>query len=118
MIFSNYCLGTGNGNPIECCEDDSTNAPPRYRHPACAPLKIDVKEEDYTRLPSCLNYVRSALNVNPNCTFGPAQQVSECNRTAHTFFFSCFDSHKWIYHPILNLNANANAHANTVKSLQ
>lgn len=66
----------GNGNPIECCEDDSTNAPPRYRHPACAPLKIDVKEEDYTRLPSCLNYVRSALNVNPNCTFGPAQQVS------------------------------------------
>lgn len=68
-------LNEGNGNPIECCSDDATNPPPRYRHPACAPLLINVSEEDYNRLPSCLNYVRSALNVNPNCTFGPAQQV-------------------------------------------
>lgn len=37
---------------------------------------IDVGEQDYNRLPSCLNYVRSALNVNSNCSFGPAQQVS------------------------------------------
>lgn len=65
----------GNGNPIECCSEDATNAPPRYRHPSCAALLIDVNEDDYGRLPSCLNYVRSALNVNSNCTFGPAQQV-------------------------------------------
>lgn len=93
-MISFFCYLAGNGNPIECCEDDSTNAPPRYRHPACAPLKIDVKEEDYNRLPSCLNYVRSALNVNPNCTFGPAQQVSV------NIFTHCLDSHKWIQHTI------------------
>lgn len=69
-------MDQGNGNPIECCAEDATNAPPRYRHPACAPLMIDVNGEDFNRLPSCLNYVRSALNVNANCSFGPAQQVN------------------------------------------
>ncbi|XP_055315121.1 peroxidase isoform X2 [Sitodiplosis mosellana] len=68
-----------NGNPIECCAEDATNAPPRYRHPACAPLMIDVNGEDYNRLPSCLNYVRSALNVNANCSFGPAQQINQAS---------------------------------------
>lgn len=37
---------------------------------------VDVSADDYNRLPSCLNYVRSALNVNANCSFGPAQQVN------------------------------------------
>lgn len=36
---------------------------------------IQVSGEDYNRLPSCLNYVRSAIDVNPVCKFGPAQQV-------------------------------------------
>lgn len=76
MAFKYAFFASDSGNPIECCAEDATNAPPRYRHPACAPLKIDVNEEDYNRLPSCLNYVRSALNVNSNCKFGPAQQVS------------------------------------------
>lgn len=66
----------GNGNPIECCDEDATNPPPRYRHPACAALMVQVSEADYGRLPSCLNYVRSALDVNPDCKFGPAQQVN------------------------------------------
>lgn len=44
------------------------------------PLKVDVADEDYTTLPSCLNYVRSALGVNPDCKFGPAQQVSSIDR--------------------------------------
>lgn len=78
----------GNGNPIECCAEDATNAPPRYRHPACAPLMIDVNGEDYNRLPSCLNYVRSALNVNTNCSFGPAQQVNADSLHFIIFFFS------------------------------
>lgn len=65
----------GNGNPIECCAEDATNAPPRYRHPACAPLNVQVSGDDYSRLPSCLNYVRSALGVTEDCKFGPAQQV-------------------------------------------
>ncbi|XP_031620899.1 peroxidase [Contarinia nasturtii] len=68
-----------NGNPIECCQDDATNAPPRYRHPACSPLMVDVSGEDYNRLPSCLNYVRSALNVNEDCSFGPAQQINQAS---------------------------------------
>lgn len=48
----------------------------RCRHPACAPLMISISDEDYNRLPSCLNYVRSALDVNPGCKFGRAQQVN------------------------------------------
>lgn len=48
----------------------------RCRHPACAPLMIPISDEDYNRLPSCLNYVRSALDVNPECKFGQAQQVN------------------------------------------
>lgn len=67
----------GNGSPIECCTQDATNAPPRYRHPACAALIASVSDDDYIRLPSCLNYVRSAIDVNVGCKFGPAQQVRE-----------------------------------------
>lgn len=65
-----------NGESIECCSEDSTNAPPRWRHPACAPLLMEVPEEEYNHLPSCLNYVRSAIGMSPNCSFGAAQQVS------------------------------------------
>lgn len=83
----------GNGNPIECCEQTGTNAPPRYRHPACAPLMIDTDGEEFNRSPSCLNYVRSALNVNENCSFGPAQQVNAdsllCVYKCFFFFFVC-----------------------------
>lgn len=67
----------GNGDPIECCSEDATNPPPRWRHPACAPLIVDVAVEDYNRLPSCLNYVRSALGIEKDCKFGPAEQVRE-----------------------------------------
>lgn len=74
----------GNGEPIECCSEDSTNAPPRWRHPACAPLLVDVPEEEYNHLPSCLNYVRSALGVSANCTFGAAEQVSPFRRFVST----------------------------------
>lgn len=69
-------LSVGNDNPIECCTERLTDPSPRHRHPACMPLKVDVAAENYTVLPSCLNYVRSALGVNPDCKFGPAQQVS------------------------------------------
>lgn len=37
---------------------------------------VQVSSEDYNRLPSCLNYVRSAIDVNPGCKFGPSQQVN------------------------------------------
>lgn len=72
----NWIHLAGNDNPIECCTERSTDPSPRHRHPACMPLKVDVADEDFTVLPSCLNYVRSALGVNPDCKFGPAQQVS------------------------------------------
>lgn len=65
----------GNGYPIECCTEDATNPAPRWRHPACAPLNVEVATEDYNRLPSCLNYVRSALGVEKDCKLGPAEQV-------------------------------------------
>lgn len=68
-------IHSGNGEPIECCSEDATSPPPRWRHSACAPLIVDVADEDYNRLPSCLNYVRSALGVEADCKFGPAEQV-------------------------------------------
>ncbi|XP_017017711.1 salivary peroxidase/catechol oxidase [Drosophila kikkawai] len=62
------------GAPIECCSRDQNNLQPRHRHPACAPIlyqpsgKYDV--------PSCLNYVRSALAV-ADCNFGGAEQLNQ-----------------------------------------
>ncbi|EDW96962.1 chorion peroxidase [Drosophila yakuba] len=63
-----------NGAPIECCSRDQINLQPRHHHPACAPIlyqpggKYDV--------PSCLNYVRSALAV-ADCNFGGAEQLNQ-----------------------------------------
>ncbi|XP_017103338.2 salivary peroxidase/catechol oxidase [Drosophila bipectinata] len=63
-----------NGSPIECCSRDQNNLQPRHQHPACAPIiyqpsgKYDV--------PSCLNYVRSALAV-ADCNFGAAEQLNQ-----------------------------------------
>ncbi|XP_017056031.1 peroxidase isoform X2 [Drosophila ficusphila] len=62
------------GAPIECCSRDQNNLQPRHHHPACAPIlhqpsgKYDV--------PSCLNYVRSALAV-ADCNFGGAEQLNQ-----------------------------------------
>ncbi|KAH8382233.1 hypothetical protein KR009_002509, partial [Drosophila setifemur] len=63
-----------NGSPIECCSRDQNSLQPRHSHPACAPIvyqpsgKYDV--------PSCLNYVRSALAV-ADCNFGGAEQLNQ-----------------------------------------
>lgn len=73
----NFFTSAGNDDPIECCTEQSTDPSPRHRHPACLPLKVEVSDADFTDLPSCLNYVRSALGVNPECKFGPAQQVCD-----------------------------------------
>lgn len=62
----------GNNCPIECCERDMSDAPPRYMHPACAPLKITGNFGKYI---TCLSYVRSAIGVDPHCHFGSANQV-------------------------------------------
>lgn len=64
----------GNNCPIECCDADLADAPPRYTHPACSPLKIAGNFGKYI---TCLSYVRSAIGVHQNCHFGPANQV--CN---------------------------------------
>lgn len=64
----------GNNCPIECCAHDFSDAPPRYTHPACAPLKVTGNFGKYI---TCLSYVRSAVGVHPSCHFGPANQV--CN---------------------------------------
>ena len=60
--------------PIECCSKDYTDPPPRYIHPACAPLEIQAKDANGNDI-DCLNYVRSALGTSVNCRFGPAIQV-------------------------------------------
>lgn len=67
----------GNGKPIECCSSTFNQAAPRYRHPACAPLIVPDSDVFYRDLfVKCLNYVRSALAVDPNCKLGAPNQVS------------------------------------------
>uniref|UniRef100_A0A6P4ECN0 Peroxidase n=1 Tax=Drosophila rhopaloa TaxID=1041015 RepID=A0A6P4ECN0_DRORH len=62
------------GAPIECCSRDQINLQPRHHHPACAPI-ICQPSEKY-EVPSCLNYVRSALAV-ADCNFGGAEQLNQ-----------------------------------------
>lgn len=65
-----------NGDSIECCNDIFSTAPPRFTHPACDPLQILQTDNFYHKMRiTCLNYVRSALAVNEECKFGPAEQV-------------------------------------------
>ncbi|XP_017112083.1 peroxidase [Drosophila elegans] len=63
-----------NGAPIECCNRDQNNLQPRHHHPACAPI-IHQPSGKYD-VPSCLNYVRSALAV-ADCNFGGAEQLNQ-----------------------------------------
>ncbi|KAH8306325.1 hypothetical protein KR018_007826, partial [Drosophila ironensis] len=63
-----------NGSPIECCSRDQNNLQPRHHHPACAP--IIYRPSGKYDVPSCLNYVRSALAV-ADCNFGGAEQLNQ-----------------------------------------
>lgn len=63
------------GVPIECCNSDFGKLKPRYVHPACAPLEGPTHNIYETS--TCLNYVRSALSLQPGCNYGPAQQFNQ-----------------------------------------
>uniref|UniRef100_A0A7G3ASP0 Putative oxidase/peroxidase n=1 Tax=Lutzomyia longipalpis TaxID=7200 RepID=A0A7G3ASP0_LUTLO len=68
----------GNGKPIECCSTTFNQASPRYRHPSCAPLIVPDSDAFYRELfVKCLNYVRSALAVDPNCKLGTPNQLNQ-----------------------------------------
>ncbi|XP_059610115.1 peroxidase [Phlebotomus argentipes] len=68
----------GNGRPIECCSTTFSQAAPRYRHPACAPLAVPDSDAFYRRFfVKCLNYVRSALAVDPQCKLGAPNQLNQ-----------------------------------------
>jgi peroxidase len=65
-----------NGEPIECCTDSNMPVQPRHKHSACSPLQVTDNDSFYGKLGvTCLNYVRSALSVNPDCKLGSAEQV-------------------------------------------
>ncbi|KAJ6637386.1 Peroxidase [Pseudolycoriella hygida] len=63
-----------NNCPIECCERDMSDPPPRYIHPSCSPLKVSGNFGKYV---TCLSYVRSAIGVHPHCHFGAANQINQ-----------------------------------------
>uniref|UniRef100_A0A6B2E8B5 Putative chorion peroxidase n=1 Tax=Phlebotomus kandelakii TaxID=1109342 RepID=A0A6B2E8B5_9DIPT len=68
----------GNGKSIECCSTTFNQAAPRYRHPACAPLVVSDSDAFYKELfVKCLNYVRSALAVDPECKLGAPNQLNQ-----------------------------------------
>lgn len=55
-------------------------AAPRGRHPACHPIQVPESDLFYSKIDvTCLNYVRSALAVNPECKFGPAEQLNQAS---------------------------------------
>uniref|UniRef100_A0A336MW58 CSON005035 protein n=1 Tax=Culicoides sonorensis TaxID=179676 RepID=A0A336MW58_CULSO len=66
------------GTPIECCDKMYRKFAPRSLHSACHPLAIKDNDIFYKKLGvSCLNYVRSAIAVNPQCKFGAANQINQ-----------------------------------------
>ncbi|XP_063703454.1 peroxidase-like [Culicoides brevitarsis] len=66
------------GTTIECCNKMHRKFAPRSFHPACHPLKIRDEDIFYKKIGvSCLNYVRSAIAVNPTCKFGAAEQLNQ-----------------------------------------
>ncbi|XP_018794388.1 PREDICTED: peroxidase isoform X1 [Bactrocera latifrons] len=64
------------GSHIECCDNNSFELVPRYRHPFCAPLIIRNDESQYAKV-NCFNYVRSAVAVSTKCTFGAVEQLNQ-----------------------------------------
>ncbi|XP_014096726.2 salivary peroxidase/catechol oxidase isoform X1 [Bactrocera oleae] len=64
------------GSHIECCDSNSFELLPRYRHPFCAPLTIKSDESQYAKV-NCLNYVRSAVAASTKCTFGAVEQLNQ-----------------------------------------
>lgn len=99
MIFMNLTnrfsyIYIDNGRPIDCCSSDLSNAPPRFLHPACAPLKVQSNGI------ACLNYVRSALGVSTDCKFGPAEQVKNIKKK-----IKLFNKHLYIEKPYTHAHA-------------
>lgn len=62
---------------IECCHENGSPLPPRHKHPLCAPITIPKLDPFFHPLGrTCMNYVRSALALPHDCTFGYRDQVT------------------------------------------
>lgn len=63
---------------IDCCTETGDSLTPRYIHPFCQAIEIPDDDPYYSKLRiKCMNYVRSMLAVNSDCTFGPYEQLNQ-----------------------------------------
>lgn len=72
-----------NGQAVECCKHMHTAAP-RSTSSSCAPLQVPSDDPHYSKFfLNCLNYVRSAITVDPQCKLGAINQVDVKNPPAY-----------------------------------
>lgn len=66
-----------NGEGIECCSNGRT-VDPSQTHPECWPIQIPADDPFYsTKGRTCMNFIRSMLGLNQDCTFGYAEQMNQ-----------------------------------------
>ena len=71
-MYMNFAV---NGEGIECCPDRRMPNEPVF--PLCDPIPLNPSDRFFApRGQFCMNFIRSMLAVNQNCTFGPAEQVN------------------------------------------
>ena len=67
--------------PVRCCNDYERNLSPRDTYDLCMEIVIPNSDRFFdTHIRRCMNYVRSAPAMRPDCTFGPREQVTSINR--------------------------------------
>uniref|UniRef100_A0A6A7G547 Peroxidase-like n=2 Tax=Hirondellea gigas TaxID=1518452 RepID=A0A6A7G547_9CRUS len=65
------------GAGIDCCPSGILMTDPSP-HPSCFPIPVSESDPFFgPRSQTCLNFVRSMLAPNSNCTFGPAEQMNQ-----------------------------------------
>ncbi|KAF2368400.1 hypothetical protein FHG87_000863 [Trinorchestia longiramus] len=66
-----------NGEGIECCRNGQEVTGPN-RHPECWPIILPQNDPFYApKGRFCMNFIRSMLGLNQQCTFGYAEQMNQ-----------------------------------------
>ncbi|KAF7285164.1 hypothetical protein GWI33_011703 [Rhynchophorus ferrugineus] len=68
-----------NGSAISCCDSEGiTELPEEYSHYSCMPINIPPEDQFFSRYKQgCMNFVRSALAPNHDCSMGYSQQMNK-----------------------------------------
>lgn len=78
-FYINFIIIEANGSAITCCkEDGSAPLPPELRHFGCFPIEISPQDSFFKQFQQgCMNFVRTQLAPNHDCSLGYAKQVKK-----------------------------------------